>query len=618
LAGSNWRSRLHEDDELFNADEAREFVSRRLRPIHEGAIVEAIEHAFPELRNSKIAIFVEENDIVPGVDNADIIKRVMSPTRLNSDTGIEHIRLFNLVENLISTLESKTGLNRLIFDLVTVRKLNEGEEIEISGSEKTLTEIASKLMIGASPVSFSIGGRGEKEGETQTTMRISLSRLQDAFIRDLATLVRDLVQQSRSKFFMLEYDLSRDGMFMLKAIADKIKEEPNLFIFVDNGIYLDRDVAELLSKPYSAVIATDSMIRYRMMAYRYLEALREACLLDLENNEGPGFVLSSVIKIGTFDLGRIAKPKHTKLDDLHELGLMLKFMSENHYDVELVHEVITRIDSAPGVLFRVLEYIISDLYVNFKHEVNMFTGDPSLVAVLYRPTAEIRKIFEKNLKRSIKAVAKAFIANTRAFTREANGEVYKSYLNVIEEMTGVKKETVAKVIYVLSVYARAQRDTGKTILFSESSILNYVQKIATPEEAKELEANMPKVINALKMVGFVNATPYGETHVLAVLRPLLLEFYAMFVEMDNPKLKQLKGIMLADLESSTRELDHRHRLSMIKKVIGEKKLVKKDSVPLVDRKLDEELKKAEEHRHLRGTNNKSNIGTKDKNNEENL
>jgi len=536
-AERRYRSSHFEEDDLQNVDEARKTISKELRDYHRVAVAKAIEHAFPELhdRLRRLIVFIEDNEIIP-MENIVTITQMALSGSVNIKVDVKE--LLDIANETTGKLPGlKNDSSRIVSDSIIIGEPSDkNRKIKINLKERSTRKITGKATVQIMENINATVQLGEVGGEksAQITLEESLVSARNASI--VMHLTR-LAHENRDKLLLIRYNKLGGDASLMRAIADKVKEEPNIYLFIENGISYRNSLIPLLKKSDSIVITTNSPEKYRRMVNMYLRTLEEKCLR----------ILDSPTEHNTlYRIGKILKSKREKRE-LLEFGLMLRFISDWKIDKILIKEVQTRIDSSPGILFKALEYILTDTYVNFRRDVIKKMRKNTLLEALSYPSQEMRDILEKNLIRSVMKAEKEFSSNLRKYTREESREAYDDYLTVIEELSGVRREILSKVIYVLSIYAKAQKKKDTNIVLSESSILDDVKKIATAEEAKEIEQKILKVIKALNEVGFIGTTKYGDTRVITIMRPLLLESYAKYVEEDNPELLHLSDTISEDI-----------------------------------------------------------------------
>jgi len=549
----------HEIYAEFEIGRLRKRAERAIRRIHEVAMTRAIRDAFPELRNKRVIVFVEGDDIDYELTNSKIISDIIS-----RNTKVERITLSDAVSNYKERVSNSMQIHPIFLDMMFRSNPHDNRmPLSITTLNSILKELSGKGKIGIPPFSVSIGGKAENESKMMTEVNISLADLQISTIANFVEELLNKAENEQNKILLIEYTPSIN-FYVMKNLIDELKMRTpkSIYAFVDKAVYLDRDIVELMNSSYSSTIVTDSIARFRKLAHRYLYIMRNYC-----------FTLSERYSV----FGKLRK--NNEVNIIREIGFMLKFMIERGLDIDLVHEISTQVDTAPGVLFKVLNSVIVDLYVRIKKKLPEF------------PNIKDMKKFEQAISILIPVSVQHVVENYSAYSVEPSKEIYDHYMNILGELTGKERPLLAKTMYILSLYSQIQRSCGVMLLISETSLTKYVMNFSQSEEPISSPA-VADIVDALKRLGFIDVAEYADSRIILILRPLLLDMYAYFIEKEYPELKQLKETVIEDFMLKFRDDIDTRLLPIVENIFNEKSshnVVPLANKVLIDGNIYEEL-----------------------------
>jgi len=545
----------HDADTGFEIYELRNEAGKLLKRLHKVAVREALAKAFPELYYNNVLVYVNENDIDFQLSNLEIISKVLSQDK------VKRVSISDAIDKYKKSALKKLKIHPLVLDIV-FRSNSHSNIMDVS--VKTLNSMFWNLLANANfatPIfSIQIGGNSGNDIKTQTELNMSMRKFQTVLINGFTETLLKKVKKHSNKVVLITYDPTID-FYVMKVLTDKIMMSglKSIYAYIDKAVLLGRDIVDLLSSNRTLILVTDSLTRFRELVSTYLRTLKSQCDNYLESSLLRRLLSSNRVKV------------------VEEIGRLLDIVIKHKLDSSLIHAILTYIDTSPGVLFKVLNTVITDLYIELKKTLDF----PNIT-----DTAKLEYTIHKLILRSVRSIADKYTL----YTAETLENIYDHYMNILEKMVDIYRDKIAYVMHTLSIYAELQLQYEKTLLISEASLAKHVLI-----EPVDIPSTIPKVVDGLKKLGFVDVIDYMGSRIIVILRPLLLKTYSNYIEKEFPMLMHLRYAKIEDIKPVFKPVNTEpETLSILSNVFGKDFLENTTEIlekVLIDENIYEELRK---------------------------
>jgi len=471
-----------------------------LNEVHRRTIKSTIRSAFPELHNKRVIVYIGAGRLDTMISTSKVVEEALS-----QNTKVKRVLLSDVVEEVTKRLIEEVQIHPLFANLITYKLLKD------SASDPTSVE---PLLNRLSPLIYRWAedtGIDRRVMVQQIKRNFRAETLRYILVGKVAEIIEDIAESNRDAVVLVDYD-SAVNADALKILIDMVVTEPKpIYVFVDNAVYLNSGVVDIIGSGYTLLLAVDSLARLRSLVTGYLHELRRNLQKQLRS------------PLSWFT----ALHNRRILEGVAELTDRI---IKERLDLAIMQSLLTAVDASIGVLFRAMKMIVIDLYAK---------------AVVERKPVE-QAVKAECIWESVRWIAE----NYDAYTFEDDKEVFGHYLNILEHMTKVDRKLLIKALYVLSLCAQFQIDKALDgpLLISEATLGSYVGRLATSEERTMLSWALPNILEALKRLGFITLIDYGGTRAAVLLRPMLLNKYGAFAEKMDSELRAQKEELLNELE----------------------------------------------------------------------